>query len=324
MAEREPPQSFSPAAHRTVEDDCVIHDHPVPPEEMHRYTFERDPDAENDIANYVSGQARDETVQHVEKIKIEYVASEPYEIWDVVTDKNRWWVITNITNLYSQKHFPSLDYTLSFHVGLTMRMRSRLRGPDASEPDPFDEISRRHEQADQLHDRAVEAEDYQAVGMQLRESLLALVGVLQRRVNIPVEIERPQIANFTEWSDILVNQLCPGEANKTLRQFLKSSAERTWQLVNWLTHDKRANFTASVISLHATSQIIGHFRFAFIAGAPRQEPNLPGVLIPQDPYPLRHRDRRRWRVLRHVRRMWLDHASGNSCHSRSELVPTSR
>lgn len=260
MAEQEPPpRSATPPARRAAEDDCVIHDHPVPPEEMHRYTFERDPDAENDIANYVSGQARDETVQHVEKIKVEYVGGEPYEIWDVVTDKSRWWVITNITNLYSQKHFPSLDYTLSFHVGLMMRMRSRPHGPDASAPDPFDEVARRHEQADHLHDRAVEAEDYQAVGMQLRECLLALIGVIQRRVEIPADIERPQIANFSDWSDILINQLCPGEANKTLRQFLKTSTERTWQLVNWLTHDKKANYTASEISLHATSMIIGHF-----------------------------------------------------------------
>jgi hypothetical protein len=35
-----------------------------------------------------------------------------------VTDEGRWWVITNLTNLYSQTHFPSLDYTLSFHIEL--------------------------------------------------------------------------------------------------------------------------------------------------------------------------------------------------------------
>jgi hypothetical protein len=200
------------------QDDCVVHDHPVPPEEMARYTFERDPDAERDIANYVHGQARDETVQHVEKVKVEYVMGAPYEIWDVVTDKNRWWVITNGTNLYSQKHFPSLDYTLSFHVGLMMRMRSRPQGPDASDPQPFDEVARRHSQADELHERAIEAEDYQAVGMQLRECLLALSSVMQRRVEFPAHIEKPQGGNFIAWAEILANHLCPGESNKTLRQ----------------------------------------------------------------------------------------------------------
>lgn len=47
---------------------------------------------------------------------------DPYEMWDVTTDQDRWWVITNPTNLYSQQHFPSLDYTLSFHIGLMARV----------------------------------------------------------------------------------------------------------------------------------------------------------------------------------------------------------
>ena len=118
----------------------------MPAEEVGRYSVERDPAAEQDITNYVHGQARDETVQHVERVKTEYVMGEPHEIWDVTTDKNRWWVITNLTNLYLQKHFPSLDYTLSFHVGLMMRLRSRPEGADSSEPDPFDEVLRRQEQ----------------------------------------------------------------------------------------------------------------------------------------------------------------------------------
>jgi hypothetical protein len=239
------------------DDDCIIHDHPVPPDEMARYTFERDPHAERDIANYVEGQARDETVQHVEKIKVEYVLGAPYEIWDVITDNNRWWVITNGTNLYSQKHFPSLDYTLSFHVGLMMRMRSQPHGPDASDPHPFDEVSRRHDQADQLHERAIEPEDYQAVGMQLRECLLALSSVMQRLVRLPIDVDKPQAANFIAWSELLLNALCPGEQNKTLRQYLKSHSDKTWQLVNWLTHSKSANKMASQIALNATSTVVG-------------------------------------------------------------------
>ena len=92
---------------------------------MGRYSPARDFYAENDIAEYVLTQARDETVQNVERVKTEYIMGDPYEVWDVHTDKDRWWVITNPTNLYSQRHFPGLDYTLSFHVGLMMRVRSR-------------------------------------------------------------------------------------------------------------------------------------------------------------------------------------------------------
>jgi hypothetical protein len=194
-----------------AEDDCV-HTHPIPAEEIGRYSVTRDPDAERDIENYVRGQARDETVQHVEKVKTEYIMGDPYTVWDVTTDKDRWWVITNLTNLYSQRHFPSLDYTLSFHIGLMMRLRSSPEGADADNPDPFDQVFRRQEQAKDRHDRAVEAEDYQAVGMQLRECLITLIAAMKRRVELPVGVDRPKEADFVGWSGALMNQLCGGEA----------------------------------------------------------------------------------------------------------------
>lgn len=242
-----------------TDSECVIHEHPVPPGELNRYAVESDPHSEIDIARYMEIQAQDETVQHVEKIKREIVLGEAYDIWDVITDKDRWWVITNLTNLYSQKHFPSLDYTLSFHIGLMARLRSRSGRVDANDPSPFDEVLRREEQASDRHDSAVEVEDYQAVGMLLREGLISLTGALRRHTEIPAEIERPQDSNFNGWTEVLMNQLCAGGSNKELRQHLKNTAKETWQLVNWLTHTRSANKTASSIAIHACQTVIGHF-----------------------------------------------------------------
>ncbi|MBL0312784.1 MAG: gamma-glutamylcyclotransferase [Holophagaceae bacterium] len=239
--------------------ECVVHDHPVPPEELGRYSVEMDPHSEQDIAGYLEGQAPDETVQHVERIKKEIVLSDVYEIWDVTTDKDRWWVITNPTNLYSQRYFPSLDYTLSFHIGLMMRVRSRSDGVDAKNPSPFDEVFRRSDQAQDRHDIAVEAEDFQAVGMLLREGLISLLVALRRRSELPTDIERPQDANFIAWSELLMNQLCEGGSNKDLRQHLKNTAKEAWQLVNWLTHARNANRTASSIAVQSCQTVIGNF-----------------------------------------------------------------
>ena len=55
-----------------------------------------------------------------------------------------------------------------------MRLRSRSDRVDSSDPSPFDDVLRRQKQAQDKHDCAVEAEDYQAVGMLLRESLISL------------------------------------------------------------------------------------------------------------------------------------------------------
>ena len=241
------------------EQDHIVHDHPVPPEELGRYSVDRDPFSESDIQSYVEGQASDEEVKHVEKIRTEIVLGDTHELWDVTTDKNRWWVITNLTNLYSKEHFPSLDYTLSFHIGLMARLRSRESRVDSDFQSPFDEVFRREEQAEKRHDSAIEIEDFQAVGMLLRESLIALIEAVRRRTTISINQELPQSANFIDWSDLLLNELCGGSSNKTLRQHLKTLAKDTWQLVNWQTHSKSIDKTASSVAIHSCQTVIGHF-----------------------------------------------------------------
>lgn len=239
--------------------ECVVHDHPVPADQLGRYSVDRDPHSEQDIARYVENEALDEEVLHVERVKREIVLGDVFEIWDVTTDKDRWWVVTNLTNLYSQKYFPSLDYTLSFHIGLMARMRSRSGRIDPTEPNPFDEVLRRMDQAEDRHDAAVEVEDFQSVGMLLRESLLSLVAAMRRRISMGEGIDRPQDANFIGWSDLLMNELCAGGSNRELRQHLKNSAKEAWQLANWLTHARRARRISSSIAVHSCQTVVGHY-----------------------------------------------------------------
>lgn len=132
-------------------------------------------------------------------------------------------------------------------------------GANAEEKTPFDEVFRRQEQAKNRLDNAIEPEDYQAVGMQLRECLLSLIGVLRQRVSIAPDIEKPQDSNFNEWSTILLNKLCGGSSNQELRHYLKNTASHTWQLVNWLTHYRNANQTTSTIAVYACDTVIGNF-----------------------------------------------------------------
>jgi hypothetical protein len=239
------------------DDDHVIPPPPIPADQLGRYSVERDPDSEQGITRYVEGQCRgEEKVQHVEKIKTAIVLGDKYDMWDVTTDKNRWWVITNLTNLYLKDHFPTLEYTLSFHIGLMARLKSRERPSD--EPTPFDEVFRRQAQAHDRLDEAVEGEDLQAVGMVLRECLLSLLVAVRRRVELPAEVERPQDANFVAWGVLLMDRLLPGSSNERLRSYMKATTESTWQLVNWLTHTRSATNTAATIAVHACDVVVGH------------------------------------------------------------------
>ena len=242
-----------------VEGDCTVPpDHPVPADQLGRYSPKRDYNAERDIADYVEGQARDETVQHVERVTVEYVMATPYEVWDVTTDQDRYWVITNGTNLYSQRHFPSMDYTLSFHVGLMMRMRSGEEKLGADFSTPFDEVLRRLDQAEEGLERAVEAVDFQTVGMHLRESMISLMAAARRRTELPADTERPQDANVIAWSELLFNHYCPGSSNEKLRAYLKATTDKAWQLANWLTHHRNANRTAALVAKRAVDTIVVH------------------------------------------------------------------
>jgi len=237
--------------------DCV-HTHPVPPEEVARYSPIRDLDSEQDIARYVAIEASDETVLNAEKIRTDHIGGDRYDIWDVATDKGKWWVITNLTNLYSQSHFPSLDYTLSFHIGLMMRLKSRSTRIDEEEHDPFDEVSRRWDQASDRFEQAVEVEDFQAVGMLLRESLLTMISVLRRRLDDSLPDLQPKAADFKAWIDLMIGEFCPGDKQKELRSYLKNTAEKTWSLVNWLTHYRDANKTSTSITIQAVDTLFGH------------------------------------------------------------------
>jgi putative tricarboxylic transport membrane protein len=75
---------------------------------------------ERSIHQYVEGQLRDEEdgVTLVQRVGQERVLGRTHLMYDVHTVKGRWWVITEMTNLYDQKRFPELDYTLSFLIGL--------------------------------------------------------------------------------------------------------------------------------------------------------------------------------------------------------------
>lgn len=88
-------------------------------------------------------------------------------------------MITEPTNLYSQEDFKSRDVALTFHIGLSMHV-SYLH--DRKVPVALGAAAllsgswRRWEQAFETYDTGDEAEDFQAVGVRLRECLVSFLG----------------------------------------------------------------------------------------------------------------------------------------------------
>jgi hypothetical protein len=155
------------------------------------------------IVDYLAEVSSDETVEHLEKVYSERIMGQDHDIWDVHTNKERWWVITGPTNLYSQKQFPSMDVALTFHIGLMTRVRNRseLEAPE-EQADFFPIAWRKWEQAGEAFNEADEAEEFQAVGMICRESLIAFVKEAADVISLPEEAPRPQANNFLGWVDL--------------------------------------------------------------------------------------------------------------------------
>ena len=239
-------------------EECVI---PPPPVKhvLKSYTL-FNPSNTRDISGYVEWQARGEKVQHAEKIKTEHLLGRDYECWDVHTQRDRYWVITSPTNLYSQKLFPSLDYTLSFHVGVMIRVEALQKGaPDAAQRMRLLKVWRRWEEASNALDAAEEAEEFQAVGMRCRECMIQLVRSISKPAMVPQGQELPQNSNVIAWSECVANTIAAGASAEHLRGHLKSIAKSTWQLAQWLTHASNASRWDAASVLDATQAVIAAF-----------------------------------------------------------------
>jgi hypothetical protein len=241
---------------------CTIPE--TPSIEAMKHVAFQEPDHERDeIAEYVERQSNPsgETsveVTYLERVKSEIVFGTAHVAWDVHTNEPaRWWVITGPTNLYSQSLSPSLDYTFSLHVGLMARVASRdaKRAP-SRDSHRLRAAWRRWETATEAIEAASEAEDFQAVGMRCRETLVALVKSLQKSIDISEGHARPQAANVADWFELIALNYAPGTRNERVRGYLRSTAKETWQLLNWLTHTSSAGLQDAQIALDATSHLL--------------------------------------------------------------------
>jgi hypothetical protein len=216
------------------------------------------------VTAYVETQAH-EPVIHAEKAASELVGPARHDIWDVHCESSRWWAITNPTNLYSQDDFKSRDVALSFHIGLTLRVSYLHERQVPVKPEAADLLEgtwRRWQQAFETYEGGDEAEDFQAVGVRLRECLVSFIGEATSDDMVPTGQTAPQASNFKSWIELLANCLAAGESNKNLRSYLKKMSDETWEYLGWLTHAKNAIRMDAEIGLKAVEHLLGTFTAA--------------------------------------------------------------
>lgn len=282
------PPSRSRARPSPLFDDSSEHTipTPLPDHVLSDFTLGSPEHEERRIREYVEAQAAPERVVHLEKLKTEHLRTRTLDAWDVRTDGSRYWVITNPTNLYSHQHFPSLDFTLSVHVGITERVYAR-------QPSPVPSAQRRRlasawrtwHQAAAALDEADEAEEFQSIGVRCRDTLLDFVAATAHAEMVPDGQETPQRGNFRAWTELIANAIARGRSAERVRQYLKAVAEETWQLVGWLTHAQNATWADAQMAVDATQNVLVAFGAAVLryeTGAPERCPQCSSYRLTND------------------------------------------
>src|SRR5450759_5605188 len=229
---------------------------------------------ERAIREYVLSQShRGEVVRSGENDATHRAHGELYDVWDVYTKKDRWWVITNPTNLYRQSDFQHMDMAFTFHLGLRQRLAMRnAPGVEDKERERLAGAWRRWTQAADALEAAEEAEDFQAVGMRCREALVSFVQDVAKPEMARRGGEAPKASDFVHWSELIAEHFADGSRADRIRGHLKAAAKSTWELTGWLTHEKDATRTDGILSVEATQHTLGMFAIAIL----RKERGEPG------------------------------------------------
>ncbi|UGV27002.1 hypothetical protein E0H22_15675 [Rhodopseudomonas boonkerdii] len=194
------------------------------------------------VEEYFLWQSPEATISFLQKVYCETVAGHRHDVWDVHASDGRWWIITNPTNLYSQTQFPNMDYAVTFHLGLCLRIpRTDSENKADAFFTPFSAVLNELNVLPDALGQAKSLSDYQGIGVKCRELLLSFVGAAQDAINWSVE-KPPQRANFRAWIDIIFDTVLGGQAQQERRRLFKSLFNEAWTFSNWLTHTKSATW----------------------------------------------------------------------------------
>ena len=185
-------------------------------------TVEMTEQEEREIRQYVASQTsdRENEVQLVQRVGRRRVAGYTHDLYDVWMSKgDRWWVITGMTNLYSQKEFHDLDQVFTFHLGLCALLREKFRIEAHEElAEHIGRAWRRYAKAVDAMSEAEEAEDFQAVGIRCREALLALIRDHAKAEWLAGPETPPKAADFEGWVELHAQAVASGRMRSYLRE----------------------------------------------------------------------------------------------------------
>lgn len=208
-----------------------------------------------DVKKYVEWQSQEKCTVLSAKIEQNFDdLGVNVHVWNVKTDNDGdWWVVEGDEipmNLYPQSaYYFGADEVYSFHMGLMQRMCATQ---DEYNPEDFingvtidtelaPQLFRKLKSVALLIDNAREIEDFQAIGVQCRETLIELGNHIYKPVMAGSE-DQPQASNFKRKCELFNHFYLQGSENQDYRSIIKKLTEATWDYANKITHSRNATF----------------------------------------------------------------------------------
>lgn len=192
-------------------------------------------------------------------------------VWNVKTNTDGdWWVVEGDgvpMNLYPQSaYYFGTDEVYSFHMGLMQRVNV---AQNEYHPEDFvnsvtlgteiaPQLFRKLKSVAALIDTAEEIEDFQAIGVQCRETLIELGNHIYQPM-MAADAEQPQVSNFKRKAELFIQFYLKGSENADYRSIIKKLTEATWDYANKITHSRSATYYEASTCVTLCISLVGTY-----------------------------------------------------------------
>ena len=196
-------------------------------------------------------------------------------VWNVKTNSEAYWVVEGEVapmNLYTQNaNYLSADEAYSYHMGITQRLNTNFQKNFKHIIDeiPLDikqikSINRKLNMAAEKLSIELEPEEFQAIGLICRESLIDLGNELSKRNPEIIKDKGIKASDFKSIANEFINLYIPDESNSELRNYSRKIADIAWSYNSAIVHSPNKSYPDVKIALLFTSALVSLFENLFL------------------------------------------------------------
>lgn len=231
-------------------------------------------ETETHIKKYLAKYDENEIISIKCEITFDDLGTE-VNVWNVKTKSEAYWVIEGEEtpmNLYTQNaNYLSADEAYSYHMGITQRLNMDYQKDFKHIIDeiPLDikqikSINRKLNMAAEKLSFDLEPEEFQAIGLICRESLIELGKELSTRNPEVINGKDIKASDFKSIANEFINLYIPNECNSGLRNYSRKIVDIAWSYNSEIVHSPNKTYPDVKIALLFTSALVSLFENMFL------------------------------------------------------------